>query len=177
MFCEGEEEKVEKTRALLPDAAFCPFTRLKSAVRQLKTSAAPVVPVAMMDRYGSRSAAQKLGIREGDVVQLVEPPRDMPDGLGELPLNVTFVESQPAAVTLFFATDAQALGQQLSELRSFAAKTKLWVCWRKGKSIGGGVSERLVRETGISLGLVDYKICSINQVWSGLLFSYKGAAK
>ena len=175
LFCEGEEEKVAKTRALLPDAVFCPFTRLKSAVRQLKKSAAPVVPVAMMDRYGSRTAAQKLGIREGDAVLLVDPPLDMPDGLGELPRNVNFVESPPAAVTLLFATDPQVFLQQLSEWRSSAAKTKLWVCWKKGQSVGGGASERLVRETGISIGLVDYKICSVNSVWSGLLFSYKAS--
>jgi CheY-like chemotaxis protein len=175
LFCEGEEEKVAKTRAVLPDALFCPLTRLRIAVRQLKKSTAPVVPVAMMDRYGSRTAAQKLGIREGDVVLLVDPPRDMPGGLGELPPSVNFVESLPAAVTLLFATDPQVFLQQLSEWRSSAAKTKLWVCWKKGRLVGSGVSERLVRETGISLGLVDYKICAINSVWSGLLFSYKAS--
>jgi CheY-like chemotaxis protein len=177
VFCEGEEEKVAKTRALLPDAVFCPFSRLKSWVRQLKKSAAPVVPVSMMDRYGARTTAQKLGVREGDAVRLIDAPRDMPGALGELPLRVTFVESSPAAVTLLFAIDPQTFFQRLSEFRSLATMTKLWVCWRKGKSMGGGVSERLVRETGISLGLVDYKVCSINEIWSGLLFSYKTSTK
>ena len=161
----------------LPDAVFCPFSRLKSWVRQLKKSAAPVVPVSMMDRYGARTTAQKLGVREGDAVRLIDAPRDMPGALGELPLRVTFVESSPAAVTLLFAIDPQTFFQRLSEFRSLATMTKLWVCWRKGKSMGGGVSERLVRETGISLGLVDYKVCSINEIWSGLLFSYKTSTK
>jgi hypothetical protein len=173
LFCEGEEEKVAKIRAVLPDAVFCPFSHLKSSVRRLKSPSVPVVPQAMMDRYAGRTAAQKLGVRAGDAVCLLEPPRDMPTALGDLPPKVSFVESPPAAVTLLFATDPQVLRQQLSELRAFAAKTKLWVCWKKGKSMGGGVSEGLVRETGISLGLVDYKICSVNSVWSGLLFSYK----
>jgi CheY-like chemotaxis protein len=172
VFCEGEEAKIAKTRALLPDAVYCPFSRLKSNLRKLgSTRATPVVPVAMMERYAGRTVAQKLGIRAGDSVCLLEAPRDMPAGLGKLPAGVTFVESLPAAVTLFFPTDPHALRQQLSELRFFAAKTKLWVCWKKGKAAANGVSERLVRETGISLGLVDYKICSVSEVWSGLLFA------
>ena len=98
----------------------------------------------------------------------------MPGALGDLPAGVTFVESPKAAVTLLFGTDPHELRQTLSELRSVAAQTKFWVCWKKGKAAAEtGVSERLVRETGLSLGLVDYKICSVNQVWSGLLFAAK----
>jgi CheY-like chemotaxis protein len=177
LFCEGEDEKVAKTRTLLPDAVFCPFSRLKSGLRQLRPADTPVVPLAMMDRYAGRTIAQKLGIRSGDAVRLLDAPRDMPAALGDLPADITFVESQAAAVTLFFATDPHELRQQLSELRSLAAKTKLWVCWKKGKAAEGAVSERLVRETGISLGLVDYKICSVSAVWSGLLFAAKAAKK
>jgi len=179
VFCEGEEEKVDKTRALLPDAAFCQFSKLKSSLLVAKRSApkTPAVPAAMMDRYAGRTVAQKLGIRGGDAVLLLDPPRDMPSALGPLPEGVTFVESaagQPT-VTLCFVGDAHQLRQQLSGLRRLAARTKFWVCWKKGKTAEGGVSERLVRETGISLGLVDYKICSVSAVWSGLLFARKAS--
>jgi CheY-like chemotaxis protein len=176
LFCEGEEEKVAKTRALLPDAAFCRFSCLKSALRTATRSApkAPTVPVAMMDRYAGRTTAQKLGIRSGGAVALLDAGRDMPAALGELPEGVTFVETG-GAVTLCFVTDAHELRRQISNLRSLAAQTKLWICWKKGKSAEGGVTERLVRETGIALGLVDYKICSVSEVWSGLLFAAKTA--
>jgi CheY-like chemotaxis protein len=172
LFCEGEEENVAKTRALLPDAAFCKFSRLKSTLRAATRSApkAPTVPVAMMDRYAGRTTAQKLGIRSGATVALLDAGRDMPAALGELPEGVTFVETG-GAVTLCFATDSHELRRQISNLRSLAAQTKLWICWKKGKSAEGGVTERLVRETGIALGLVDYKICSVSEVWSGLLFA------
>ncbi len=175
VFCEGEEEKIAKTRALLPDAVYCKFSKLKSTLRSLRAPHAPVMPVPVMERYATRTAAQKLGIKSGDTVCLIDAPRDALSAIGELPPDVTFVETPPAAVTLFFATDPQQLRQQLSELRSSGTQTKLWVCWKKGKSAGNGVSERLVQETGVSLGLVDYKICSINPVWSGLLFSMKVA--
>jgi CheY-like chemotaxis protein len=165
VFCDGDEEKVAKTRALLPDAVYCRFSKLRSKLLTAVRSApkTPAVPAAMMDRYAGRTTAQKLGIRGGDALLLISPPRDMPGALGPLPEGVTFVESAGArpAVTLCFASDPHELQQRLSGLRRFAVQTKFWVCWKKGKTAEGGVSERLVRETGISLGLVDYKICFV----------------
>ncbi len=181
VFCDGAEDKIEKTRSLLPDAAFCTLDKLKSALQSAIRSAqeTPAVPTAMMDRYAGRTTAQKLGIREGASVLLIDAPRDMPSALGELPANVAFVESsdENPAVTLCFVDDPDALYQQLSDLRSLAKQTKLWICWKKGKSATGGVSEPLVRETGIALGLVDYKICAVSPIWSGMLFAAKSARK
>ena len=117
--------------------------------------------------------AQKLGIKEGSRVRLIDAPRDLYKALGELPADVEFVESGAADVTLCFATEPADLQERLSELRAVAAQTKLWICWKKGKGTTGGVSERLVRQSGIALGLVDYKICSVSDIWSGLLFSRK----
>ncbi len=173
VFCEGEDEKVATTKALLPDATYCRFSRLRSVLRTLRPAAEPIVPTAMMDRYKTRPTAQKLGIRAGDAVRLIDAPRDAEAAIGPLPDGALFVEHPPAAVTLLFATDPHALRSQLSDLRSIAAETKLWVCWKKGKSTENGVSENLVRETGLSLSLVDYKICSVNQIWSGLAFARK----
>jgi CheY-like chemotaxis protein len=174
VFSEGAEEKIEKTRALLPDAVFCEFSKLSSTLRKaLATSPKDVVvPDAMMKRYASRSTAQKLGIKERSAVMVVDPPRDILIVLGDLPADVEFVETK-AAVTVCFAHEPHSLRIRISELRGVAGESKLWICWRKGKSAEGGVSERLVRETGISLGLVDYKICSLNEVWSGILFARK----
>jgi hypothetical protein len=169
IFCQGEPEKIAKTREILPDAVYCSLSRLKSTLRRLpKIAGMPLVPAAMMDRYAGRSAAQKLGVNADGKVCLLGAPRDITAVLGE----VSFVESPTeAAVTLLFATEPQAMQRELSKLRSLAARTKLWVCWKKGKSGEDGLGENLVRETGLALGLVDYKVCSINEVWSGLLFA------
>jgi hypothetical protein len=173
VFCNGDEDKIAKTREILPDAVYCPLARLKSSLRGLpKAMNSPVVPLAMMDRYAARTTAQKLGVKGGDKVCLLDAPRDVHACLEP----TEFVDSPTeASVTLLFATELQEMRSQLSELRSTAGQTKLWVCWKKGKSAENGIGERLVRETGLSLGLVDYKICSINQVWSGLLFASKKA--
>jgi hypothetical protein len=159
---------------VLPDAVFCEFSKLSGALRKaLATSRKDVVvPDAMMKRYASRSTAQKLGIKEGSAVMVVDPPRDYLTVLGDLPADVEFVDTG-AAVTVCFAHEPHSIRLRISELRAAAGESKLWICWRKGKSAEGGVSEGLVRETGIALGLVDYKICSLNEVWSGLLFARK----
>ncbi len=174
IFCEGVLEKIEKTRSLLPDAAYCEFTKLKSVLKAALKSGPKqvVVPAAMMDRYAGRTTAQKLGVREGSRVRLIDAPHDH-KALGKLPAGVEFIESGAADVTLCFATEPTELQERLSELRAVAGQTKLWICWKKGKGTAGGVSERFVRESGIALGLVDYKICSVSDIWSGLLFSRK----
>jgi CheY-like chemotaxis protein len=176
VFSQGTDEKIEQTRALFPDAIFCGLPKLKSALRTALANAPKdvVVPDAMMKRYASRSTAQKLGIKAGTAVLLVDPPRDCLAVLGELPPGVEFVEDdRKAAVTICFAHEPHALRLRISELRDVARESKLWICWRKGKSVDGAISERLIRETGITLGLVDYKICSLNEIWSGLLFARK----
>lgn len=175
VFCEGPEEKVSRIRTELPDAVYCDQSNLKSALKRAiaQPPPDPIRPVQMMDRYVSRTAAQKLGIREGSRVALIDPPRDCQKLLGELPEGVEFVDEPGTAapVTLCFIHHLEDLQLALSSVRNLARTTKLWVLWRKGQT--NGVSEPLIRDQAISLGLVDYKICSVNQAWSAMLFAAK----
>lgn len=178
VFCDGAEDKVARVRSELPDATYCTRSTLGAGLRQAlkKRLAAPVVPTQMMDRYAGRTAAQKLGIKEGSAVALIDAPRDGLAALGELPKNVEFCDegAEHANVTLCFIHDLASLKQRLSDVRGRAGAMKLWVLWRKGGSAArGAVTENLVREYGIDLGLVDYKVCSVNAVWSALAFALK----
>jgi CheY-like chemotaxis protein len=177
VFCDGAPEKIEGTRALLPDAVYCEFSKLRGALRQALSAppVEPAVPMAMMQRYAARTTAQKLGIEEACRVSVIDPPRDYLTVLGDLPAGVEFMEDErsPAAVLLCFVHDLPSLQVRMSELRSQAGAGKLWFCWRKGKAATGGVSDSSIRATGVSLGLVDYKVCSLNDVWSGMLFALK----
>jgi CheY-like chemotaxis protein len=181
VFCEGAEEKVARVRSELPDATYCTRKTLRSLLRRAMQARpeAPVVPREMMQRYAGRSAAQKLGIQEGSRVELIDAPRNWPKILGNLPKSVEFFENyvEKINVILCFVENAASLQHWLSKLRGRAAVTKLWVLWRKGGSVARGeVAEQMVRERGIDLGLVDYKICSVNEVWSALLFAQKRSA-
>ncbi|HEX4229697.1 MAG TPA: hypothetical protein VHZ07_13580 [Bryobacteraceae bacterium] len=171
VFCEGAPEKVNLTRDVLPDATYCRVAELVKTLKNLPPVHSPVKPVDMMNRYGSRTAAQKLGITAGGTVTVVDPPRNVTKVIGELPDRTEFVE-QDGAVTLCFVHSADDLRADMSRVRGLATKSKLWFLWRK-KTAGdhNGVTEQLVRETGIDLGLVDYKICSVDSTWSAMLFA------
>lgn len=171
VFCEGAPEKVKLTRGLLPDATYCRLAGLVETLKNLRPVQSPVKPVDMMNRYGLRTAAQKLGITEGGTVTAVDPPSNIHGVLGALPERAEFTE-EGGTVTLCFVHSADGLRSDMSRVRSLANKSKLWFLWRKKKAGGhNGVTEQLVRETGIDLGLVDYKICSVDSTWSAMLFA------
>jgi CheY-like chemotaxis protein len=175
VFVNGEEEKLERVRKDLPDAAYATAANLKDV---LKTSCRveardPLVPPQMIDRYKEKPAAQKLGIAADSTVALMNAPRGYTDALGELPEGVELFEDPRSVhtVTLWFILDLETLIAALPRMRAIAAKTKLWIVWRKAKE--GRISQNAIREAAIEGGLVDYKICSLDAHWSGILFARK----
>ncbi len=180
VFVGGPPEKVAAIRKLLPDAVYTAAERLRSALRAALANrpASPVVPPQMMARYASRSAAQKLGIGEGSTAALIDPPRNYVSVIGELPVRATLEEMprEAAAATcplaLWFVRDAAELQAELPGMRKLAARTRLWILWRKGSS----VTQRFLRESAAAVGLVDYKICSVDAAWSAMLFALRSGA-
>lgn len=175
VFVNGEGEKLERVRKDLPDAAYASAVDLTGVLRSAcrETSRSPVVPAQMMDRYKEKTTAQKLGIVAGTAVAVIDAPRDYAAILGQLPEDVEVSEDPRSVhpVTLWFIFDRDTLFAALPRMRSIAAKTKLWIVWRKG--VEGRVSQNSIREMAIEGGLVDYKICSLNAQWSGILFARK----
>jgi CheY-like chemotaxis protein len=175
VFVGGAPEKVEAIRKLLPDAVYTAPGRLRPALRAALANrpASPVVPAQMMTRYASRNAAQKLGIREGSTAALIDPPRNYASVIGELPAGACLEETPeetPAAafpITLWFVHDAAACREALPGMRKLASRTKLWILWRKGSD----VTQPFLRESAAAVGLVDYKICSVDAGWSAMLFA------
>lgn len=173
VFLEGAPEKVKLIHDVLHDATYCTHIELINTLKNIQPAQTFVKPVTMMDRYGSRTTAQKLGIIEGSTVALINPPRNITAVLDEFPGGIELVE-QDGAVTLCFVNSADSLRADMSHVRGWATKTKLWILWRKKSAPGhDGVTDRLVRETGVDLRLVDYKICSVDKTWSAMLFARK----
>jgi len=176
LFVGGEPAKVTAIRELLPDASYCEIDGVAAAIKRLVKSAKkrdPVTPPAIMERLKEKSAAQKLGIEARASVAVIEPPRDFPGLLGAVPESVEFTEGD-AALTLWFVHDREALLDSLRRMRAIAKRTRLWVLWRKGSS-GNALTQNVLRETMREVGLVDYKICSVDARWSGMLFTRKKA--
>jgi hypothetical protein len=130
--------------------------------------------------YSGTPLPQKLGISEGARVALVRPPDGFADSLEPLLPNGVRVRSRLSGaldVVVFFVT-------RRSELeRRFAAMAKalepaggLWIAWpKKTAGVATDLSENVVREIGLAAGLVDNKVCAVDDVWSGLRFVYRMA--
>jgi hypothetical protein len=173
VFVEGAPEKVEPIRQLLPDAVYTTWPRLQTTLKKLKPVQNPVVPKKMMDRYAGRTTAQKLGVNENSTMTVINPPRDYAKVLGDLPPNVEIIEDADtlSPVTVCFARDPEDLAAILDLGRKIAGKTKFWICWQKGKKTG--FNDIPIRNAAVALGLVDYKVCSLDPTWSGMVFALK----
>jgi hypothetical protein len=175
VFVGGEAGKLAVLREEIPDATYTSVTAIRGALKKAIASppSDPIVPRQMMQSDEKRTTAQKLGIREGSVVGLIDPPDDYPRVLGKLPRDVAIEESpsNACAVTLWFVHDPGEYVAELPKRRALATRTRLWIVWQKGRR--AGLNGNLVRAGALPLGLVDYKICSLDSVWSGMAFAMK----
>ena len=178
VFLDGEPAKVEAIRGLIPDAVFTSSASVASALVRAVTDRPvnPVVPPQMMDRYAGRSVAQKLGIKPGMRVGVIDAPRNYDTVLGPLPEGAMLVEDaeESTPVTLWFAERPDTLQSQLRIMARRATRSRLWILWRKGQSRSANViNEKFLRESGLAAGLVDYKVCCVNETWSALAFAVR----
>jgi hypothetical protein len=175
VFVDGDPAKVEAIRREIPDATYTTQARVVTALKRAKPVKDPVTPRQMMETDPSRTAAQKLGIREGAVVGLIDPPADYEKVLGKLPAGVVLEEDldRECGVTLWFVHDPGEYEAVLPARRVLAARSRLWILWQKGR--GDGLNGNFVRQSALAMGLVDYKICSVDSTWSGMLFAVKKA--
>ena len=117
---------------------------------------------------------KKLGIKEGFRAALVGEPTGFRRELEGLPDKVSFVSSvqRDLDFVLFFARTQNELLRNFSRLAVKLVPTgMLWVAWpKKASGLPTDLSDGAVRQIGLDAGLVDVKVCAVNEVWSGLKF-------
>lgn len=127
-----------------------------------------------MTGYSGTSLAKKLGIKEGYRVALVNAPQNFAHELGPLPAGVVVVQRlQPSLnLILFFVANQSELTRRFAGLaRRLIPNGMLWVAWpKKSSGVTSDLSFEVVQKMGLAEGLVDTKVCSVNDVWSGLRF-------
>lgn len=127
-----------------------------------------------MAGYSSTPLPKKLGIKEGHRVAVVDPPAPVSRLVGKVPsgarVQVGLSGKHPLDVLLVFVTRRAELEQQLEPLRRrMAPAAGLWVAWpKKASGVATDVTEDVVREIALPTGLVDNKVCAIDETWSGL---------
>ena len=127
--------------------------------------------------YSGTPLVKKLGIKEGSRIGLVNAPKNFRDEWGELPDDVQFVKrlTNSLDIIVFFIFSERELATNFSRL---AGKLKMngmiWIAWpKKSSGVKTDISFEPVQKIGLAAGLVDVKICAIDETWSGLKFVYR----
>ena len=127
-----------------------------------------------MAGYSGTPLPKKLGIKEGSRIVLVQAPQGLEKDLGVLPEGATVLRTArpPLDVVLIFVKSEKELFAQFTYYAErLAPAGRLWIAWPKKTS---GVATDLIFENvqrvGLATGLVDNKVCAIDETWSGLQF-------
>ena len=180
VFVEGKREKVARVKQSLPDAGYATWARVGPALERAiaRPPVHPVVPSSALAGYSGTPLPRKLGIREASAVALVGAPRGLGRTLGRLPRGAALragLRGSPDLILWFVRSERELLGG-LPRIKGALGQGAVWVCWPKQASgESTDLTQAKVRETGLAAGLVDYKICAIDRVWSGLLFTRRRA--
>lgn len=122
--------------------------------------------------YSGTPLAKKLGIKEGMVIRLVNPPDDYTSFFTDLPIDVTFTKDAAIAKQMvhFFTKDIAALAKDIVALRQEIFPNGLiWISWpKKAAKIPCNITEDDIRQLALANGLVDVKVCAVSDIWSGL---------
>jgi hypothetical protein len=127
--------------------------------------------------YSAKPLAQKLGIRQGDTLAFLNAPDGYESLLGKLPDEATVVRGLNGELDFIqlFATDRASLEREIPGLKARLKKDgMIWVSWPKGSSgLQTDLSDDVVREVGLKNGLVDVKVCAVDESWWALRFVRK----
>jgi CheY-like chemotaxis protein len=179
VFVEGDSAKVESIRELLPDATYTTWDQvseiLPEAIANPPTD--PIVYESAFAGYAGKPLFQKLGIKPAMSVSLINSPPGFEHLLEGRPPSVKLVENSDldSDLTIYFCRSAGELGEQIEDIVRQSQSGPVWIAWPKQKSgLSSDLTQQIVRQMGLDCGLVDYKICSFDETWSGLLFKFRG---
>lgn len=121
-----------------------------------------------MAGYSGTPLVKKLGIRAGRSLSILNGPEGFQESLGPLPEDVRL--ASPRAKGPVDVTRRTDMESRIAGLRPKLAQAgALWIAWPKRTSgVSTDVTEDVVREVALPTGLVDNKVCAVDDVWSAL---------
>lgn len=122
--------------------------------------------------YSGTPLAKKLGVKSGFKIMLINEPAHYFELFTDLPMDVEIInnESEKKNLVHFFTNQRQELFDLLPRLKAqITADGVIWVSWPKRASkVLTDIAEDTIRNYALSIGLVDIKVCAVDEVWSGL---------
>lgn len=127
-----------------------------------------------MTDYSHRSLSQKLGIKPEMRVFIHNSPQTYQQEMADI-LKKVQVADRRLDFIHFFTSDKEELSTKFSTLKNMISYSGiLWISWpKKASGLVTNIDENIVAGIGLSHGLVDTKVCSIDSTWSGLKFMYR----
>lgn len=127
--------------------------------------------------YSGKPLAQKLGIKSGMRLIILNAPADYATTLGPLPDGVKQADDLVGTFDCihYFTQERAAFEAEFPGLRDATRMNgMLWVSWpKKAAKMETDLDENIIREIGLGFGMVDVKVCAVDERWSGLKFVYR----
>lgn len=122
-----------------------------------------------MSGYSKTPLFKKLGYKDGMQVCLIHEPEDYLSWVQPLP-SVDFVHEPPYEFAHIFVNEIAKLEELAFQLRhDITQNGMIWISWhKKASKLPSEITEDTIREIVLPMGLVDIKVCSVTDVWSGL---------
>lgn len=130
-----------------------------------------------MAGYSSSPLQKKLGIKPGFKILISGEPEAYWDWISPLPNDVVVGKSATSELDFvhIFASVNKAFEKEFLRVKPYLKKTgMIWISWpKKSSKVPTDLNENGIREFGLALGMVDVKVCAVNEIWSGLKFVYR----
>ncbi len=124
--------------------------------------------------YSQTPLAKKLGIKNGFKVRFINEPEGYFELFSDLPVDLIRVTNNQVKKDFihYFTTSSSVLQKDIKHLKlEIEQNGILWISWpKKAANLATDLNVNTVRETGLQSGLVDIKVCAVNEIWSGLKF-------
>ncbi len=127
-----------------------------------------------MPGYSGTPLPKKLGIKDGFRVALISAPNEVRAELKPALANCKIAKDfkEPLDFAIFFTKSASELEKEFPRLaKALEPAGMVWISWpKKSSGVETDLTENVVRDTGLAVGLVDVKVCAVTEIWSGLKF-------
>jgi hypothetical protein len=125
----------------------------------------------------AKPLAEKLGIKAGFAVLVIHPPKGYVRLLGRLPERVTIrrrLDGRVDMIHAFVRNRGELAARFLDWKKALPPDGSLWISWpKRAAGFPTDVTEDVVRTVALAGGLVDVKVCAVDEMWSGLKLVYR----